>query len=239
MAEQAKITSFEALENFRAALILFLADAHRSVDEVGDAIRQTRQWIQHDQRMHWEGLRRKWQQKLDQATQELMSARLSTLRDSTTMQENAVRKAKAATGRGGQTAALQAQLRQRGRSADEGSKACATSSTTSAEGRQLSPPGAEDPRILRRNARARQRAAAGDRRSSSFRMNTRVSAANLMAAAKELSMEWQETKNYWRDAKTREFEERFLEPLPGYISRATRAMEEVDAILKKVRHDCE
>jgi hypothetical protein len=70
-------------------------------------------------------------------------------------------------------------------------------------------------------------------------MNTRVSAANLMAAAKELSMEWQETKNYWRDAKTREFEERFLEPLPGYISRATRAMEEVDAILKKVRHDCE
>ena len=70
-------------------------------------------------------------------------------------------------------------------------------------------------------------------------MNTRVSAANLMAAAKELSMEWQETKNYWRDAKTREFEERFLDPLPGYISRATRAMEEVDAILKRVRHDCE
>ena len=55
-------------------------------------------------------------------------------------------------------------------------------------------------------------------------MNTRVSAANLMAAAKELSMEWQETKSYWRDAKTREFEERFLDPLPGYISRATRAM---------------
>jgi len=70
-------------------------------------------------------------------------------------------------------------------------------------------------------------------------MNTRVSAANLMAAAKELSMQWQETKEYWRDAKTREFEERFLDPLPGYISRATRAMEEVDAILKRVRHDCE
>jgi hypothetical protein len=41
-----------------------------------------------------------------------------------------------------------------------------------------------------------------DPEDSSFRMNTRVSAANLMAAAKELSMEWQETKNYWRDAKT-------------------------------------
>ena len=70
-------------------------------------------------------------------------------------------------------------------------------------------------------------------------MNTRVSAANLMAAAKELSMQWQETKESWRDVKAREFEERFLEPLPGYISRATRAMEEVDAILRKVRSDCE
>lgn len=96
MAEQAKITSLEALERFRAALIVFMTDAHRSVDEVGDAIRQTRQWITHDQRMHWEAQRRRWQQKLDQATQELMSARLSSLRDSTTMQENAVRKCKAA-----------------------------------------------------------------------------------------------------------------------------------------------
>ena len=70
-------------------------------------------------------------------------------------------------------------------------------------------------------------------------MNTRVSAANLMAAAKELNMEWQTAKEYWRDVKAREFEERFLEPLPGYINRATRAMEEVDAILRKVRSDCE
>lgn len=96
MAEQAKVTSLDALEQFRAALIVFLTDAHRSVDEVGDAIRQTRQWITHDRRLHWEAQRRKWQQKLDQATQELMSARLSSLRDSTTMQENMVRKAKAA-----------------------------------------------------------------------------------------------------------------------------------------------
>lgn len=96
MADQAKVTSLDALEQFRSALIVFLTDAHRSVDEVGDAIRHTRQWVQHDQRMHWEAQRRKWQQKLDQATQELMSARLSSLRDSTTMQENAVRKAKEA-----------------------------------------------------------------------------------------------------------------------------------------------
>lgn len=96
MAEQAKVTSVEALEQFRSALIVFLTDSHRCVDEAGDAIRQTRQWISHDQRTHWEAQRRRWQQRLDQATQELMSARLSALRESTTMQENAVRKAKAA-----------------------------------------------------------------------------------------------------------------------------------------------
>jgi hypothetical protein len=70
-------------------------------------------------------------------------------------------------------------------------------------------------------------------------MNTRVSAANLMQSAKDLSIEWQATKESWRDVKAREFEERFLDPLPGYISRAVRAMEEVDAILKRVRSDCE
>lgn len=70
-------------------------------------------------------------------------------------------------------------------------------------------------------------------------MNTRVSASNLIQAAKELSAEWHHTKEHWRDAKAREFEEKFLEPLPGYIARACRMMEEVDTLLRKVRKDCE
>jgi hypothetical protein len=96
MDNQAKVTSIDVLETFRSSLIIFMTNAQRAADEVGDEVRRTRLWLQHDQRMHWETEARKWQKKLDQATQELMSARLSNLRDSTTMQENAVRKAKEA-----------------------------------------------------------------------------------------------------------------------------------------------
>ena len=96
MATQVKVTSIDALEAFRANLIIFLTQAHRSVDEVHDEVRRLRHWLQQDQRMFWEGQARKWRKTLDQAQQELMSARLSALRDSTSAQEMAVLKAKRA-----------------------------------------------------------------------------------------------------------------------------------------------
>ena len=46
--------------------------------------------------MHWEGEARKRKRVLDQAEADLYSARLSGLKDRTQVQENAVRKAKAA-----------------------------------------------------------------------------------------------------------------------------------------------
>ena len=70
-------------------------------------------------------------------------------------------------------------------------------------------------------------------------MNARNSAANLIQAARELSAEWHSTREHWRDAKAREFEEQFLDPLPGYIARASQVMEEIDTLLRKVRKDCE
>ena len=70
-------------------------------------------------------------------------------------------------------------------------------------------------------------------------MNARVSAANLIQAAKALAAEWHQTKEHWRDAKAREFEEKYLDQLPGDIARASRAMEEIDTLLRKVRKDCE
>jgi vacuolar-type H+-ATPase subunit I/STV1 len=96
MAEQVKITSIDALQTFRANLIVFLTTAHRCADEVGDELRRTRLWLQHDQRLHWEGQYRQRSKLLALAQQELMSARLSDLRDRTVAQENAVRKAKQA-----------------------------------------------------------------------------------------------------------------------------------------------
>ncbi len=96
MAEQAKVTSVDALESFRSSLILFVHTAHQHLDGVGDDVRRTRNWIQNEQRMHWQGELRRRSRTLDLAEQELFSAKLSGLRDNLVAQQNAVRKAKAA-----------------------------------------------------------------------------------------------------------------------------------------------
>ena len=96
MTNQVRVTSIDALEALRSALIIFLTKSRRSLDDARDDARRTRQWIQHDQRFHWEGQVRQRQKKLDQVEQELLSAKLSGLRDNLVFQQNAVRKAKAA-----------------------------------------------------------------------------------------------------------------------------------------------
>lgn len=96
MAEQAKVTSIEALEAFRACLIIFVDKAHSNVDQVGDDVRRVRSWVQDEQRMHWEREIRRRDRILGEAKQELMRVKLSGLRDNTFPQEEAVRKAKRA-----------------------------------------------------------------------------------------------------------------------------------------------
>jgi hypothetical protein len=70
-------------------------------------------------------------------------------------------------------------------------------------------------------------------------MSSRVNSANLAEAVKELSIEWQQTKNYWNDIKSHEFEAHYLEKLPGMAAEARKIIEDVDALLRKVRSDCE
>jgi CHASE3 domain sensor protein len=76
MSNQAKVSSIEALEAFRSALIVFLTKARCVVDDSSEEVSRMRQWIQHDQRTHWEGEFRRKSKQLDQAKAELMSVRL-------------------------------------------------------------------------------------------------------------------------------------------------------------------
>lgn len=96
MADQANITSLEALEAFRASLIVFANKAHTRLDEVGDEVRRTKSWLQHDRRIFWQTEIRRRRTKLDQAEGELMTARMSSMRENYTLQLMAVRKAKEA-----------------------------------------------------------------------------------------------------------------------------------------------
>lgn len=70
-------------------------------------------------------------------------------------------------------------------------------------------------------------------------MSAAAGGAVLLQAMKELSAEWDQARSNWRDAKSRDFEETYLVELPQHIRRAAEAMEEIDAVLRKVRADCE
>jgi hypothetical protein len=70
-------------------------------------------------------------------------------------------------------------------------------------------------------------------------MSTQGSKSNLAQATRSLMLEWEKTKEHWRDVKSLEFEQKYLTELPGQVVGASAAMEEIDALLKKVRNDCE
>lgn len=94
MATPAHVASIDALDAFRARLIIFHETARRVLDEIDGEIGRTRQWIRHDRRLHWQSEIRRRQKKVDEAQQELMGARLSSLREATAAQQSAVTKAR-------------------------------------------------------------------------------------------------------------------------------------------------
>lgn len=90
MAEQAKVTSVEAIEQFRVALILFLSQARPALEEISGEISRAKSWLQNDQRRFWENELRVRGRKLEEAQQELFSARLSSFQETTSLQQMTV-----------------------------------------------------------------------------------------------------------------------------------------------------
>ncbi len=64
------------------------------------------------------------------------------------------------------------------------------------------------------------------------------SANRLLALTKELRADWAQTRQYWADAKSVEFEQRFLQPLVAAVNQAANDIEALERILKKIRDDC-
>jgi hypothetical protein len=97
MAVQARVTSTDALESFRASLIVFMNKARLSVDDAGDEVRRMRSWLQTEQPMRWEGEIRRRAKALDQAEHELRNAKFASAQDSAVqIRQRAVNRAKEA-----------------------------------------------------------------------------------------------------------------------------------------------
>jgi chromosome segregation ATPase len=94
MATRANITSVEAIESFRANLIVYLSKAKPALEEVSAEIVRTRIWLQGPQRTHWEGVVKKLARELEEAKAALFSSKISNLREVSSAEQLAVTKAK-------------------------------------------------------------------------------------------------------------------------------------------------
>ena len=96
MAEQAQVTSVDAIEAFRASLVLYLGKTRPAVEQVEAEALRTRIWVQTTQREHWDHELRLRRRKLEQAKEELFNARISQFQQSTLLQTMAVQRAQQA-----------------------------------------------------------------------------------------------------------------------------------------------
>ena len=94
MADRSHVTSIDAIEAFRAHLIVYLSKARPAVEEVSGEILRLRYWLENDQRNHWNAEIRQLNRQLERAQQELFAAKLSKLQNASAVQEMAVQRLK-------------------------------------------------------------------------------------------------------------------------------------------------
>ena len=102
MAQGAHVSSSEAIEAFRANLIVYLSKARPALENACDEALRTRQWLQMDRRLHWENEVRRRGRQLEEAQQALYAARTASLQDSAASAQAAVHRARRAVEEAGE-----------------------------------------------------------------------------------------------------------------------------------------
>ena len=63
--------------------------------------------------------------------------------------------------------------------------------------------------------------------------------SRLEGVTKELWNQWMQTKEYWQDAKSPEFQQKYLEELIAGVNKAVGVIEQLDKLVTKIKRDCE
>lgn len=96
MSDGAKVTSIEALDAFRASLMIYLEKARGALDEVNDEVRRARTWLQYDKRTYWDAEAKRRRRAWEEAKNELFRATLATFQEAKSSHQLAVTKTKRA-----------------------------------------------------------------------------------------------------------------------------------------------
>ncbi len=63
--------------------------------------------------------------------------------------------------------------------------------------------------------------------------------ARLAALTRDIELRWDETRTFWRDAKSDQFDKHYMSELSAEMARAVEAIDALDRLITQVRHDCE
>jgi predicted ATPase len=96
MPDRAHVTSVDALESFRASLIVYLSKARPTLEEVSADVQRTRGWLESEKRTYWENEFRRRSRALDEAQAALFSSTISKLSEVSAAEQMAVQRAKRA-----------------------------------------------------------------------------------------------------------------------------------------------
>lgn len=94
MSNQARISSIDALEVFRAELIHYIDKARVALEDMTGEARRTRTWLEVERTHYWTAQLKKLTKQLEQAEAELYSANLTSPLASNALQKMAVARAR-------------------------------------------------------------------------------------------------------------------------------------------------
>lgn len=94
MSDQARITSIDALEAFRADMIQYVEKARVALEDAEGEVRRTRSWLDVDRAGFWTAQFKQRTKLLEQAEAELYNAALTRPKESHAFQKMAVMKAR-------------------------------------------------------------------------------------------------------------------------------------------------
>ena len=66
-----------------------------------------------------------------------------------------------------------------------------------------------------------------------------ASSSSLETCTRDLMLAWERAQEQWRDAKSHQFGQTFIQPLPERVVQARDAMAHLETLLRKIKNDCE
>jgi hypothetical protein len=70
-------------------------------------------------------------------------------------------------------------------------------------------------------------------------MNLNSSKSRITGLTREIALRWADTRNHWRDARSAEFDQRFMQELFARVNTATAALDKLEELGQRIRKDCE